>query len=551
MGTGRRFNLLRELGSGAFGTVYLAEMESMGGFKKNVAVKLLNPELSSFSEASQRLRDEARLLGRLRHRHIVQVDDLVRLDGRWAVVMEHIEGCDLEVLLTALETEQARVPVRASIDIARAICTALDVAFSSSAGTGEPLRVVHRDIKPSNVRLTAEGEVKVLDFGIARADFSEREAKTGRVRYGSIGYMSPERLLGEPEVAAGDVYAVGCVLYELVVGAPLGRAELGPEQQAEQVRLAAESLVAAGGSQELAELLSELLAYDTEDRPEAGPAAERLRALLRDAEGEDLHEFAGAWIPKVPSVVDDQTRPARGMLEEETGGTSSNLSEVSTDGQPVSSPTLVFDDVLPEPTKGFGAEAAASTEERPSQLPTMIGAGVALLLVLGLGGWWLSRPPEVVEAPAVAEPAAQPEELAPGVTPETVAEPSAVEPAIVEVEAGPQAEPSSQPVAAPVQAAPRAAPATAPEPTTAPEPAPAAGPALRAVKFSVAGASAVSASCGDVSGSGASSALLREVPAGVCAVTATVDGVALSTTVQVDKPRGVECSAQGGSLSCR
>ena len=545
MGAGRRFNLLRELGSGAFGTVYLAEMESQGGFKKNVAVKLLNPELSSYSEASQRLRDEARLLGRLRHRHIVGVDDLVRLDGRWAVVMEHIEGCDLEVLMTALQAEQGRVPVRAALEIARAIAIALDVAFTSSAGTGEPLRVVHRDIKPSNVRLTAEGEVKVLDFGIARADFSEREAKTGRVRYGSIGYMSPERLLGEPEVAAADVYAVGCVLYELITGQALGRAELGPKQQEEQVHLACQALQQVGGSQELAQLMAETLAYEPDERPEAGVVAERLRALVREAPGQDLHEFAAAWIPRVPELVDDQTRPARGVLEEETGGTSSNLSEISTDGQAGANPTLVFDDILPEPTQGHEGQEPVPAPEPPSRTPLYAGVAVALLLVLGGGGWFLSQQPEAELPPEVAvesEPAPEPE-------PHT--------PAVVQVEPAPEPEAV---VEEPVQVAPqprpqrvqKPQPGPAPEPSPAPVEAPPAAdaPLLRAVKFSVAGASSVSASCGSVSGTGASSALLREVPAGACSVTATVDGAELSTSVQVDKPRGVECVAQGGTLSC-
>ncbi|MCP4806645.1 MAG: protein kinase [Proteobacteria bacterium] len=560
MATGRRFNLVRELGSGAFGTVYLAEMESQGGFKKEVAIKLLNPELSSFSEASQRLRDEARLLGRLRNRHIVAVDDLVRLDGRWAVVMEHIAGYDLEVLAEALPQLGERVPPLAAVQIARAITVALDAAYNGTSSDGKPLLVVHRDIKPSNVRLSPDGEVKVLDFGIARADFAGREAKTGRVRYGSVGYMSPERLLGEPEVAAGDVFAAGCVLYELLVGSPLGRVELAPDAHAKQVEDAVTSiqqvLVDAETSEttgaravlgELGDLLRSSLAYEPEHRPSAKAVADGLRSVERALAGEDVQAWAQRVIPKVNEVMDDHTRPARGVLDEETGETGARAS-----GEP-QNPTLVFDELLPgtdevevaAPPPGFEpapdpAPVAASAPAIPDKTPMYIGAAVALLAVLGVGGWFATRELPVEPVPdSVVQPAPEPV-VEPAIEPEPVA----VEPV---VEADPVVE--AEPVVADAPARPR----PVPEPiVTEPEPEPApAGPRLRAVKFAVAGAAAVKASCGDVSGAGTSSALLRDLPAGACAVVATVDGTELKTTVSVDAPRGIECSVAGDQLTCR
>jgi len=98
---GRRFSLLQTLGEGTFGSVYLAEMTSLGGFRKRVALKLLNSNWNPDSDAGRRLRDEARLLGRLNHRNIVRVDDLIRVSGRWALVMEYIEGADLEAISEA------------------------------------------------------------------------------------------------------------------------------------------------------------------------------------------------------------------------------------------------------------------------------------------------------------------------------------------------------------------------------------------------------------------------------------------------------------------
>ena len=195
----RRFELLRELGSGTFGTVYLADMQSLGGFKKRVALKVLNSQWDDGSDAGRRLRDEARLLGRLRHRCIVSVDDLIRIDGRWGVVMEYIAGADLEHLVNSARDQQQPISQAAALEICAAIAEALHAAYAGDGHDAEALEVVHRDIKPSNVLLTAGGDVKVLDFGIALASFDEREAQTGRVRYGSIPYMAPERILGEPE----------------------------------------------------------------------------------------------------------------------------------------------------------------------------------------------------------------------------------------------------------------------------------------------------------------------------------------------------------------
>ncbi|MFN7147714.1 MAG: protein kinase, partial [Myxococcota bacterium] len=114
---GRRFSLLRTLGEGSFGSVYLAEMEGAGGFRRRVALKLLNDSWGAGSDAARRLRDEARLLGRLEHRHIVRVDDLVQLNGRWALVMEYVSGADMERVFSWSEETGTRLSPRAVVEL--------------------------------------------------------------------------------------------------------------------------------------------------------------------------------------------------------------------------------------------------------------------------------------------------------------------------------------------------------------------------------------------------------------------------------------------------
>lgn len=574
MGSERRFTLKRELGSGAFGTVYLAEMESMGGFKKDVAVKLLNESLSNFADASKRLRDEARLLGRLQHRNIVRVDDLLRLDGRWAIVMEHIQGYDLELVIQAREQLGEEMGPVAVMEVVSGVAGALDAAWSSKAGGDEPLRVVHRDIKPSNIRLTPTGEVKVLDFGIARAEFSGREAKTGQIRYGSLGYLSPERLIGEPEVPAGDVFAVGCVAYELLVGEALGRVELKPDAQHLQVQVALERVRTklAGQPQEAVEqwltLLQGCLAYEVDDRPTAGVLAAGAKELAKGFEGEALHVFSERALAKLPEVFDDQTRPARGVLTEEgltTGGSAAPA-------KPVSNPTLVFDDFGPgdEPPPEAPEESATSSQplapapaqvedeaKKKGAMPWVIGIAAALLI--GIGAFYFSRPGP--EEPAL--PLTVPQDEMRLTTPATDPVPEAVEvvettgPESDEPQTGEPLTTEAQPIDDPkpvkvrepkVVAEPKLADPETKEPENEPL---VAGPRLRSAKFSVPGASSVAVTCGDVSGSGSGSALLRELPAGNCTVRAEVDGKTLKGNTKVTKPTGITCTPTQGALTCR
>jgi len=314
--TSRKFHLKRELGTGSFGTVYLAEMVSAGDFKKLVAVKVLKPEVESTTDAARRLRDEARMLGRLRHRNIVQVDDLVRLEGRWAVVMEHVEGPDLIAVLTAAGVAEGSYPVRAALETMAQVARALDAAYDGASTVGgRALRLIHRDIKPSNLKLTSDGDVKVLDFGIARADFSEREARTGSMRFGSVPYMAPERFLGEPEVHGGDVYSMGCVLFELLVGKRLGQLPLDEDER--RPKLDEKLAPLAERLPRVTELLREMLAWNPEARPGALEVASRLQRLAERHDSESLDSYARRFVPKVPLYVIDGSRDVDGLLEEE------------------------------------------------------------------------------------------------------------------------------------------------------------------------------------------------------------------------------------------
>ena len=208
---GRTFSLLRKLGAGGFGEVYLAAFVTPGGLTEYVAVKLLKAELGPGSLAVERLQDEARMLAQLDHPVILVARDLVTIDGRVAMITEYVEGLDLAQLLRS----EPRMPPTAVLEVVEKVAGALEEAWEQEG-------IVHRDIKPQNIRIGVHGNVKLLDFGIARSDDLSREAHTGSHQVlGTIRYIAPERFEAGDVDPASDIFALGCVLYEGWVGSGL------------------------------------------------------------------------------------------------------------------------------------------------------------------------------------------------------------------------------------------------------------------------------------------------------------------------------------------
>jgi serine/threonine-protein kinase len=313
-GLGRKFQFIREIASGGFGSVYLAKVIHGDGFARMAAIKLLHPKWSENEEIASRMRDEARLLGWLRHKNIVEVLDLTRICGRVAVIMEYLEAVDVKVVMADAQERGEPVPVRACFEIGACVASALDAAYNRPPYAGEkPLRVIHRDIKPSNVMVDTSGSVKVLDFGVARADFDAREAHTQELAFGSVEYMPPERLFFEPDTSRSDVYSLGATLYEMLALEKFGKARLRVEQHDAFVDerfadlLKRRTMISQEVEDEVLKLLGQMLSFDGADRPDAAECVSRMRALARRATDETVSEWAERVVP--PLVLALQTRP--------------------------------------------------------------------------------------------------------------------------------------------------------------------------------------------------------------------------------------------------
>ncbi len=323
---GRRYHVQHVLGRGGFGTVYLAEMLSGGGFAKPVALKVLNQEMGAMAEVAQRLRDEARLLGRLKHPAILRVDDLVQLEGAWTVVMELLAGANLHQVVRA----SGPLPVGVALEVAHVVAGALHAAHDRPGPGGEPLRVLHRDIKPSNIQLTPLGEVKVLDFGVARASFATREAATRSLIFGSVGYMAPERMAGR-DSHAGDVYALGVVLYEILAGRRFGTACSRATLQATMVEEALGMLPEDRQDDELLSLLRAVMAFEPSDRPRADAFQRRARKLRARHPEPWISDWADSVLREVMDEQEQGTGPLSGKVLRERRG--ADLQDDEADGE--------------------------------------------------------------------------------------------------------------------------------------------------------------------------------------------------------------------------
>ena len=269
---GTRYRVLRQIGEGGMSSVYEVEHVELG---KRFVLKSLLRELAGRKDLVARLRNEWRALGRLEHPNIVAATDAATsANGIPFYVMERLEGRSLSERLR----REGRVPVFEALEITAGVLEGLSAAHD--------IGIVHRDVKPPNVFLTPSGGVKLLDFGIAKITDSASAVVTARgVAIGTPRYMSPEQARGEPVDARSDLYAVGLILFEMLVGAsPFEDAEDENELLLAQLGRQAPppSSLVADAVAELDVIVLRLLAKDPRQRPaSAREVADALRELAR------------------------------------------------------------------------------------------------------------------------------------------------------------------------------------------------------------------------------------------------------------------------------
>ena len=218
------FNIVTRLRHGGMATLYLAQRTGAGGFAKHVALKVIHVNLATDARFREMFLDEARLCARIQHPNVVHVESLLEAAGTYFLVMEFVPGCTLSMLLRALSKRERLLSPELAVNIAMQIADGLHGAHQTRGAKGELLDVVHRDVSPDNVMLAYAGHVKLVDFGIAKADGRAGPAERGLLM-GKFRYMAPEQATGAPVDRRTDVYAVGIVLWEMLTGRRLFQAE--------------------------------------------------------------------------------------------------------------------------------------------------------------------------------------------------------------------------------------------------------------------------------------------------------------------------------------
>jgi len=276
------YRIVRRIGRGGMAEVFLAQAAGADGFEREVVVKRVLPAFAHEQEFIDMFRDEARITAQLRHGNIAQVLDFREHDGQYYLLLEYVDGASLANILSDGAARKLPLPHAVVAHVLSEVARALDYAHRKRGPDGAPLGVVHRDVSPSNVLVSRDGEIKLTDFGIARASGRVSETTTGGRIKGKFSYMAPEAVFGEATVRS-DLFALGVMGWEMLAGV---RPFATPTNEAQILRLVTATAPPIGDlvsavPRALADIVMRLLERDPEARPaRAATVADALGAVV-------------------------------------------------------------------------------------------------------------------------------------------------------------------------------------------------------------------------------------------------------------------------------
>lgn len=234
----QRYRVIERIAAGGMAEVFRAESAGLEGFKKRVAIKRVLPHLAGKKEFIGMFLDEARLSAHLGHSNCVQVFDIGQGDDTYFIVMEMVDGADLKAVMHHMRQWGRLFPTEEACLICVRICEGLTYAHELRDDKGVPFNIVHRDMSPPNVLMTRFGEVKIADFGLAKANSQLEESQPGIIK-GKFGYLSPEAAQGRAIDHRTDIFAVGIILWEMLSGRRLfqGETDLDTVRQVQRAQV--------------------------------------------------------------------------------------------------------------------------------------------------------------------------------------------------------------------------------------------------------------------------------------------------------------------------
>jgi len=407
-----QYTLLERIAVGGMAEVWKARMRGVEGFQKTVAIKRILPHMTDNAEFVGMFIDEAKLAAQLTHPNIVHIYDLGKLGRDYYIAMEYVDGRDLRSLLNAARRKGMPLPLGLSLLIAARVASALDYAHRKRDFEDQELGLVHRDVSPQNVLLTNDGDVKLCDFGIAKAVSKASQTQMGALK-GKLQYMSPEQAWGRPVDSRSDLFSLGAVLFEMVTGERLftGDSEISVLESVRQGHTRRPSQVDPTVPREVDEIVARALGIDPKDRfQSAGEMKQRLEAALSALAPATSPTDLGLYIRRV--MEPDTAERAEPLAPAPSPGPA----EPPAAAPFVAAPPLPAYSPDPEmPAEAFQAVTPVGQvevgEEGGRKSRTLLYAAIAALIVIAILTFFLLNrksaappPPTGAATPAVPAP---------------------------------------------------------------------------------------------------------------------------------------------------
>ncbi|MFA6034768.1 MAG: serine/threonine-protein kinase, partial [Myxococcota bacterium] len=276
-----KYYLLERINVGGMAEVFKAKATGVEGFEKLVAIKKILPNISEDEEFVEMFIDEAKIAVQLSHANIAQIFDLGMIEDSYFIAMEYVHGRDLRAVFERLRKRGISMPIGSVCHAISQVCEGLEYAHRKKDSSGRELHIVHRDVSPQNILISFDGDVKLIDFGIAKAAGKVSRTQAGILK-GKFGYMSPEQVRGLPVDNRSDIFSLGVILYEMLTGERLftGESDFSTLEKIRNVDIKPPSRVNANIPEMLEKIVMKVLTKDADDRYQHATEL-----------SEDLHRF--------------------------------------------------------------------------------------------------------------------------------------------------------------------------------------------------------------------------------------------------------------------
>lgn len=446
--------LIEKLGTGGMAEIYKAKMEGVEGFQKLVAIKKILPQFSHNKDFTTMFIDEAKVAAQLSHRNIVHIYDLGKIENSYFIAMEYMEGTDLRKVIHEAKEKNEKIPIPIALFIASQVASALDYAHNKKDPEGNPLNIVHRDVSPQNILISKDGEIKICDFGIAKAASKASHTRAGSLK-GKLQYMSPEQAWGKTVNFKSDIFSLGIVLYEMFTGKHLfeGDSELSILEKARHPKFQPLSKLIKDFPSELENIIEKALKENEDERyPDANSMKKEIDEIISryepkvtektiseyllylEGSKDKFIEFKFKPAPKKEELEEKKAEPIKELIPKKIAEKKPEKEEI-----PLKPPEVK----LPEKKPPYILE-----DEKPKEkkFPLWaIGAAIAaVLIIVGILFFATGKKSEEIKQPPKVEEIQKTEEIpiVPTETPTTgITKPTKVEPPIkVDEKKGPVVE---------------------------------------------------------------------------------------------------------------